>query len=61
MYATGIVRGKVVRFRLPEALARAHQRNSGRSMTSEEAIAFVEAKRRKLALQRARPYLEGRS
>ena len=51
MVATAIVRGKVVRFRLPEALARAHQRNSGRTMTSEEAIALVEAKRRERALQ----------
>ena len=48
MYGTAIVRGKVVRFRLPEALARAHQRNSGQTMTSEEAIVFVEAKRREL-------------
>jgi hypothetical protein len=61
MYASAIVRGKVVRFRLSPALARAHKRNAGKTMTNPEAIDFVEAKRRTLALRRARPYLESRS
>ena len=56
MYAKAIVRGRAVRFRLPEALARAHRRNAGRTMTAEQAIQFVEAKRRDLALSRAEPY-----
>jgi len=60
MYATAIVRGNVVRFRLPEALARAHKRNAGKSMTARQAIEFVETKRRESALRRAQPYLEGR-
>jgi hypothetical protein len=51
----------VVRFRLPAALARAQKRNAGKSITDEKAIAFVESKRRELALRRAKPYLESRS
>ncbi len=61
MYATVIVGGKVVRFLLPPALAKAHRRNAGRTMTEQEAVEYVEWKRRKLALRRAKPYLEGRS
>lgn len=61
MYATAIVRGNVVRFRLPEALARAHKRNAGKTMTARQSVEFVEARRRELALRRAQPYLEGRS
>ena len=61
MFGTAIVRGKVIRFRLPAALAVAQKRNAGKSMTDEEAIAFVEAKRREVALRRAKPYLEARS
>ena len=60
MYATAIVEGKVVRFKLSPALARAHRQNRGRTMTDSEAIAFVEAKRRARALRRARPYLASR-
>jgi hypothetical protein len=48
MYATAIVRGKVLKFRLPPALARAQQRNAGETMTDPEAIEFVEVKREKL-------------
>jgi hypothetical protein len=58
MYATAVVGGKVVRFTLSPALARAHREN--RAMTEAEAVAFVETKRRARALRRARPYLEGR-
>jgi hypothetical protein len=61
MYGTAIVRGKVIRFRLPPALTVAHKRNTGKSMTEKEAVAFVESKRRKVALRRAKPYLETRS
>ena len=61
MYATAIVGGKVVKFVLPPALAKAHKRNAGRTMTGQQAVDFVESKRRQLALRRAKPYLEGRS
>ena len=55
MYATAIVRGKVVRFRLPEALSRAQKRFAGKSMTAQEAIDFVEEKRRELDLRKTYP------
>ena len=58
MYATAVVEGKVIRFKLSAALARAHRENRGKTMTEVEAIAFVEAKRRSRALRRAKPYLE---
>ena len=61
MYATAVVEGKVVRFKLSPALARAHRQNRGKTMTEGEAVAFVEAKRRARALRRARPYLASRS
>ena len=61
MYATAVVDGKVVRFKLSPALARAHRENRGKTMTEREAMRFVEAKRRARALRRARPYLESRS
>jgi hypothetical protein len=60
MYATAVVGGKVVRFKLSPALARAHRQNRGKAMTEAEAVAFVEAKRRARALRRARPYLASR-
>ena len=60
MYATAVVEGKVVRFKLSPALARAHRQNRGKTMTECEAVAFVEAKRRARALRRARPYLASR-
>ena len=46
MYGTAIVRGKVLRFRLPSALAVVHKRNAGKSMTEAQAVTFVERKRR---------------
>jgi adenylylsulfate kinase-like enzyme len=61
MYATAVVDGKVVRFKLSPALARAHRENRGKTMTEREAVRFVEARRRARALRRARPYLESRS
>jgi hypothetical protein len=61
MYATAIVGGKVLRFRLPLALAKAHKRNAGKTMTDQQAVGFVESKRRSLALRRAKPYLESHS
>lgn len=61
MYATAVVEGKVVRFKLSPALARAHRENRGKKMHEEEAIAYVETKRRARALRRAKPYLESRS
>ena len=60
MYATAVVGGKVVRFKLSRALARAHRQNRGKAMTEAEAVAFVETKRRARALRRARPYLASR-
>ena len=60
MYATAVVGGKVVRFKLSPALARAHRQNRGKSLTEAEAVAFVETKRRARALRRARPYLASR-
>ena len=60
MYATAVVGGKVVRFKLYPALARAHRQNRGKAMTEAETVAFVEAKRRARALRRARPYLASR-
>jgi hypothetical protein len=60
MQATAVVGGKVVRFKLSPALARAHGRNRGRAMNESEAVAFVEAKRRSRALRRAKPYLASR-
>lgn len=60
MVATAIVKGKVVRFRLSAALARAHVLNAGKTMTDQEAVAFVETRRRARALRSAKPYLAGR-
>lgn len=60
MKATAIVGGKVVKFALPPALAKAHQRHAGQTMTDQQAVEYVEAKRRQSALRRAKPYLEGR-
>lgn len=53
MYTTAIVEGKVVRFKLSPALARAHRENRGKSVTERGAVAFVETKRRAQALRRA--------
>ena len=61
MHATAVVEGKVVRFKLSPALARAHRENRGQSMTETDAVNFVEAKRRARALRRAKPYLASRS
>ncbi len=60
MYATAVVEGKVVRFKLSPALARAHLETRDTSMTDRDAVGFVEAKRRARALRRARPYLDDR-
>jgi len=60
VHATAVVNGKIVRFRLSPALARAHRENRGKTMTEQKAIAFVEAKRRARTLRRAKPYLESR-
>jgi hypothetical protein len=60
MYATAVVGGKVVRFKLSPALARAHRENRGKAMTEQNVVAFVEPKRRERTLLRARPYLESR-
>ena len=61
MYATAVVQGKVVRFKLSPALAQAHRDNRGKAMTEDETVAFVEAKRRARTLRRAKPYLESRT
>jgi hypothetical protein len=57
MTGTAIVRGKVVRFRLSPGLGRAQQKNHGKAMTAQQAVAFVEVKRRQRALRMAQPYL----
>jgi hypothetical protein len=61
MQATAVVDGKVIRFKLSPALARAHRQNRGQTMTDAEAVRFVEGKRRARALRRAKPYRESRS
>ena len=52
MYATAVVGGKVVRFKLSPALARAHRQNRGKTMTEGDAVAFVATKRRARAGRR---------
>ncbi|HEY5233866.1 MAG TPA: hypothetical protein VIK35_10070 [Verrucomicrobiae bacterium] len=61
MFAQAIVGGKWIRFRLSPELAKCRKRNFGKTMTDQEAIDFVEEKRRELALRRAKPYLASRS
>jgi hypothetical protein len=61
MTGTAIVRGKVVRFRLSPGLAKAQERNRGKTMTAPQAVALVESKRRQRLLREAKPYLEARS
>lgn len=61
MQATAVVDGKVIRFKLSPALARAHRENRGLTMTDAEAVRFVEDKRRARALRRAKPYRASRS
>jgi hypothetical protein len=51
------VDGKVIRFRLSPALARAHRENRGQSMTAAEAVEFVEAQRRQRARISLAPWL----
>ena len=58
MTGTAIVRGKLVKFHLPESLAKAHRRNRGKSMTDQEAVDFVERKRQQRMLRTVRAYLE---
>ena len=59
MYATAVVDGKVVRFKLSPALARAHRENRGKSLSEKEAVAVVEAKRQLQARRRAMQDLQG--
>jgi hypothetical protein len=54
MYATAVVGGKVVRFKLSPALARAHRENRGREITEAEAIAGVGSVPRARAARRAK-------
>ena len=54
MQAKAIVGGRLVSFTLSPELARAHRANAGKTMTDAEAVAFVEKKRRSLALRRAK-------
>jgi hypothetical protein len=61
MYVTAVVEGKVIRFKLSPGLVRAHRENRGKTMTDEEAAAFVESKRRARPLRRTKPHPEGRS
>lgn len=61
MQAKAIVGGRLVSFRLSPELERAHRANAGKTMSDAQALAFVEKKRRALALRRAKPYLESHS
>jgi hypothetical protein len=54
MYATAIVGGKIVQFKLSRALARAHRQNRRKNVTNAKAIAFVEAIRCRTPRRRAR-------
>ena len=54
VYATPVVEGKVIWIKPSPALARAHRENRGQTMTGEEAVAFVEAKRRSQAWRYAK-------
>ena len=60
MIVTAIVDGKVVRLTLSRGLAQAWRQNRGRRMTDQQAIEFVERKRREHALRAAKPYRENR-
>ena len=60
MYATAVVGGKIIRFKLSPALVRAHRQNRGKAMTESEAVVFVGIRRRARTLRRARPYLASR-
>ena len=60
MYATAVVGGKIIRFKLSPALVRAHRQNRGKAVTESEAVVFVGIRRRARALRRARPYLASR-
>jgi hypothetical protein len=57
MYATAAVGGKVVRFKLSPALARAHRQNRGKAMTEAEAccVRRNEATRTGAATRQALP------
>jgi hypothetical protein len=57
MFAKAIVQGKVVKFRLSPALARAQKRHAGKTLSDAEAIKLVEKKRRAATLRAAQPYL----
>lgn len=58
MYATAVVEGKVVRFKLSPALARVHRKNHGQTLTEPQSVQLVETKRRGRLLRHAKPYLE---
>ena len=60
MQAKALVGGKLVSFKLSPELARAHRANAGKTMSDADAVAFVEQKRRRFDLRRAKPYLESR-
>jgi hypothetical protein len=45
MQAKAIVGGRLVSFKLSPEVARAHRANAGKTMTDEEAVAFVKKKR----------------
>lgn len=60
MFVKAIIGGKVIRLKLSPGLAEAWRKNKGQTMTDQEAIEFVEQKRRERALRLAKPYLESR-
>ena len=59
MYATAIVQGKVVRFKLSPPLARAHRENRGKRLSEQEAVVQGEAKRQLQARRRAMQDFQG--
>jgi hypothetical protein len=60
MIVKAIVDGKIVQLTLSRGLAQAWRQNRGKVMTEQQAIEFVEHKRREHALRSAKPYLESR-
>lgn len=58
MEAKAIVNGKIVSFSLSRGLAAAHRKNKGRCMSDDQAVEYVELKRRQRAKKMADVYFE---
>jgi hypothetical protein len=61
MKSTAIVNGRVISFDLSPGLAAAHRRNRNRRMTPQQAVMFVENRRRERARRAAEAHLESRA